>query len=207
LPSGGSDDLILATPIEWVQLVVTVGLGLVTAFIGFTVSRLKARQEVAVNVSEKLFTAYQKLWATMEVASTAHGMLGERPLTSEQLKDLFKSMRAWYYEDGNGMLLVDPIRAIYLTATYNLICPDSDVVPASLAEKLRNPDVARGDIAVQQLALLRTALLHDIGIYARGPKFRPLGEGDDEFLRWCGADPTREPWSESRRLRRRGVSG
>ena len=89
------------------------------------------RSEVEANVAEKRFAAYAALWATTKDASPMRGA----PLTPIERSQLFNKLTDWYYDGGQGMLLTEPTRNIYLRAKKNLTCPIEELVPESLAEQ------------------------------------------------------------------------
>lgn len=187
-----------STVTDTLGIVVTLLLGAITAYVGLSV-RLKARQEVATTVSERRFSAYAALWAETAVAAPMLAA-GRPPLTGDQLAELYRQLTAWYYKAGNGMLLSEQARAVYLGAKNNLVCPIDDYVPESLRATVLKE--GRSDAAIRQLSLLRTAMRGDLEIYA-GPWGKELNEQDGEFLRACKVDPAQEPWRSVTRRQER----
>jgi hypothetical protein len=107
------------------------------------------------------------------------------PLTPIERSQLFNKLTDWYYDGGQGMLLTEPTRNIYLRAKKNLTCPIEELVPESLAEQVaRDGDAVRGQASIDQLSLLRTSMRADIRIYTQ-PYDEELSREDVAFLEAC----------------------
>jgi O-glycosyl hydrolase len=126
-----------------------------------------------------------------------------KPLSPEDRKALFDAMTNWYFEGGQGMLLGEAARDVYLRAKANLTCADADLVPISLAAEVAAGRVDRSTLSKQQLSFLRTALRADMRIFAEpyGPPAQAL-EGDTRargraFLEECNIDVARRPWRDA----------
>jgi len=94
---------------EGIGIAVTTVLTLAGLYFGNSL-RLKTRAEVNANVAEKRFAAYAALWAQTKIASPMRGT----PLTPAERSHLYEKLTDWYYDDGNGMLLTEGTRNIYL---------------------------------------------------------------------------------------------
>jgi hypothetical protein len=177
---------------EWIGIAVTAVLGLAGLYFANSL-RLRTRAEVEAGVAEKRFAAYAALWAHTKMASPMRGA----PLTADERKDLYNKLTDWYYDDGNGMLLTERTRNIYLNAKKNLTCPTEDLVPESLAEQVaREGDAVRGQASIDQLSLLRTSMRADIRIFTE-PFKETLKPADIAFLDASKVDLNSPPWREA----------
>jgi hypothetical protein len=128
---------------EWVGIVITaVGVVITAAAVYYGNNlRRRTRAEIEARVAEKRLPAYAALWEKTKVASP----MRDSPLTLDERSDLFRDLTDWYYDDGNGMLLTEATRNIYLKAKANLTCPVEELVPATTRRKLAlEGDAARG---------------------------------------------------------------
>ncbi len=179
---------------EWIGIAVTAVLTLAGLYFGNAL-RLKTRTEVEANVAEKRFAAYAALWAQTKTASPMRRV----PLTRAERSQLYDQLTDWYYDGGNGMLLTEETRNIYLQAKKNLICPTEELVPESLVEQaVRDGDAARGQASIDQLSLLRTSMRADIRIYTQ-PYDEELSPEDIGFLKASKVDLRRPPWRDARK--------
>jgi hypothetical protein len=180
---------------EWVGIAVTAVLTLVGLYFANSL-RLRTRAEIEKGVAEKRFEAYAKLWAHTKVASPMRGS----PLTETERKDLYRALTDWYYDDGNGMLLTEQTRNIYLNAKRNLTSPDIDLVPETLATRVlaanTDRELIRGQASIDQLSILRTSMRADIRIFTE-PYKETLKPEDKAFLTSCKVDLTRQPWHDA----------
>ncbi len=181
---------------QWVDIAVTIVLGVVGLYLAHSF-----RRQVQAKVADKRFDSYGALWSKLKVASPLRRVTGEGPLDAEERRKLYDACTDWYFDAGNGMLLSEQARNIYLAAKENLICEVDALRPASLQERVRaahDPDAVRGWESMRQFSLLRTAMRGDIAIYT-SPWGESLDESDKEFLRACRVDLSREPWRSSAR--------
>jgi hypothetical protein len=148
-----------------------------------------------LKIAEQRIDAYRKLWNVMGPARPSRLDPPESagPVSASDAGELYKSMTAWYFENGNGMMLTETTRAMYLEAkrllgAYSACAPDD---PASEAEGKRR---------MRELSLLRTQMKFDLAIYGL---FYPgsLDEQDEQFIRACGIDPATWARPLSHRLR------
>jgi hypothetical protein len=193
---------VLGTVSDWLGVGVTAALGLAGLYLAHSLER-RTQTDLRAKVADKRFASYAALWATMGVASPMRLVTGTGPLRPREREELFESFSSWYYNKGNGMLLSEEVRNIYLTVAVNLICDVARLRPASLASAVGasvDPEAIRGAAAIRQVSLLRTALRADLSLYAR-PWGQDLTEDDLRFLGSCGVDVTREPWRSSSKSR------
>jgi hypothetical protein len=149
----------------WIDIAVTVLLGVVGLYLANSI-----RRQIQARVAEKRFDSYGKLWAELKVASPLRRVTGEGPLSQDERHTLYGKLTDWYYDSGNGMLLSQETRNIYLAAKENLICEVDALKPASLQKQVQasdDPDTIRGWASIRQFSLLRTAMRGDIAIYPR----------------------------------------
>jgi len=152
------------------------------------------RRQIKLATTETQLEAYAALWEILKVASLTRLRQPEpKPLTSQERKDLDDKITAWYYKDGNGMLLGEGTRNVFMQARKNLICPFEQIQPKSLQTEERRTDEGRGMLSMRQLSLLRTRMKADLEIY--GLIFCGDLEPDDKaFLEQCGERLSRKPW-------------
>jgi len=183
---------------EWVQLLVSVAIAVVGLYFANSIDR-RTKADLKVKVAEKRFEAYGAMWAETIVAAPSRAYTGEGPPMAADRAKLHASLTAWYYAKGNGMLLAEETRNIYLVAKRNLICKVEDLEPSTLARRIRvsqEQDRERGEASTRQLSLLRTSMRGDLDIFTR-PYGEDLSSEDREFLVACGVDLDREPWAHS----------
>jgi hypothetical protein len=152
------------------------------------------RRRITLQITERRLQAYVALWEQMKVASPMR-LYGPdpQPLTSQERKELYDQFTSWYYDNGNGMLLGQETRNLYLCAKKNLVCPFEKIEPKSLQTEERKTDEGRGRLSMRQLSLLRTRMKADLEIY--GSYFFGKLEPDDKvFLKHCRQQLHRRPW-------------
>ena len=180
---------------DQVALAVTTVVTLVGLYFANSL-RLRTRAEVESDVASKRFDAYAALWSTMASASP----MRDAPLTKVERVRLFDDFTRWYFEGGNGMLLTEQSRNIYLTAKRNLTCPDGELVPDALAARVETGgDDVRGEACKKQLSLLRSSLRADIRIYTDPYDESPSHE-DVAFLKACKVKLDEQPWKRALRV-------
>jgi len=144
---------------EWAGIAITAVLTIVGLYFANSL-RLRTRADVERGVAEKRSTAYAALWAHTKVASPTRAS----PLTEGERACLYRTLTDWYYDDGNGMLLTEQTRNIYLNAKRNLTCPDDKLVPETLAQHVlasqADRETLRGQASIDQLSLLLDARRH-----------------------------------------------
>src|SRR5215210_742899 len=114
------------------QILVTVFLGLIGLYLAHNL-----RRQLKLRITDKRLGAYASLWSLTEVASpTRLEKANPSPLIRTEREQLFKELVSWYYDDGNGMLLGENTRNLYLRAKDNLICPLDRFQPKSVRLRL-----------------------------------------------------------------------
>jgi hypothetical protein len=190
---------------EWVGIVITAGGIAITAVLSLAALyygnnlRRRTRAEMEARVAEKRLPAYAALWEKTKIASPMRGS----PLSLGERSELFDSLTDWYYDCGNGMLLTEATRNIYLKAKANLTCPAKKLVPASLRDRAAEDDAARGWASIEQLSLLRTSMRADVEIFTQ-PYDEELSPDDVAFLEAAKVDLGRPPWRDA--VRRESVT-
>ncbi|MCF6155914.1 MAG: hypothetical protein E3K36_11825 [Candidatus Brocadia sp.] len=152
------------------NVIVTVFLGLV----GFYLTH-SFRRQVKQKTADGRMRSYAELWEITGVARSTrikewHAEELKGPLTQDERMKLYVALTKWYYENGNGMVLGDNTRRLYLTAKDNLICPDEALKPSKLYEILKklsdeNRIEKRGHLSIRQLSLLRARMRADLEVY------------------------------------------
>jgi hypothetical protein len=178
---------------DWATIGVTAVLGVSGLYLGQSVRR-KTRAEVEAHVAERRLQAYGDLWQRTITAAPSNG----KALTEHERSSLYGALTEWYFAQGNGMVLSEDTRAIYLTVKNNLVCPAHDVQPKALRHSIEaaepgEADALRGEALVRQLSLMRTSMRADLLVYS-GPWGRKLGQDDRRFLAACGISRWHRPW-------------
>ncbi len=189
------------------NVIVTVILGI----IGFYLAH-SYRRNLALRVAEKRLAAYAALWSRMICASPVRVTNWKnKPLMPEEREKLFDDFTAWYYENGNGMLLGGGTRSIYLRVKDNLVCPIEHYEPESVRKKLEKmsheeQEKERGRLSIRQLSLLRSRMKADLDVYGSA-YHTELNDDDKALLRWCGEDPSSKAWSGRQRNNEKTTRG
>jgi hypothetical protein len=184
---------------NWIDIAVTVGLGLVGLYFAHGY-----RHQRKLRLAEARRSAYAQLWELMGVAApTRLDTTGPQGgLSADERGTLFEAMTAWYYRNGNGMLLEPTSRAIFFGAKHNLTCPDDQLKPPEVLSSFPSGvgvDQKRGCLSIRQLSLLRTQLMSDLAIYGT-PTVRQLREHERDFLeKECHVKLDRKPWKRAAR--------
>lgn len=170
---------------ETAQLVVTS----VIALVGLYAANSLRRQQ-RLKIAEKRISAYRALWEVMEPARITRldEEGGQGPITPAEAVGIRKEMIHWYYAGGNGILLTQATKSLYLLACRRLIA------------KGENDGFQR----MRELSILRTQMALDLDPF--DVVFLP-DYSDSEFLSDAGIDPrrwARGPWYK-RVMRRSGV--
>jgi hypothetical protein len=182
------------------ELVITT----IIAVIGLYLANSFRRQQ-RLRIAEQRLEAYRHLWSRMLVARPTRLEAPEElgPLTRAEAATLYREMTQWYFADGNGMLLSDPSKEMYLLAKRRL---------GRYAVGLDGADEAGARRRMRELSLLRSQMKADLAIYGVF-YFDSLDVEDKEFLRAAGMNPWlwQRPWHEllsnARRRRRAAKSG
>jgi hypothetical protein len=178
--------------------VATLVVGIATIFFAYGY-----RRQLKLRTADRRINAYADLWSALYVARPTRQEVKGEVLSRTERDELHEQMTKWYFTNGNGMLLTQETRQLYLTAKRNLITADDGLLPeiarvriARLAEDAR--EAAHGELAMRQLSLLRTQMKADLDIYGR-VYGKELDAEDRQFLRDCNLNPSRKPWRAGRR--------
>jgi hypothetical protein len=165
-------------------------IGTAIAIIGLYLTHSLRRQQ-RLRVAEKRLDSYRDLWGLMAVARPTRLTEADRkgPLTRKEAKDLYDDTTEWYFGNGNGMLLMDPTKMLYLNAKKEL-----DKYAHGEGDDWRT----EGERVIRQLSLLRTQMKLDLDIYGHSYFDDELNDDDRAFLRKAGIDPAR--WGRPSRL-------
>jgi hypothetical protein len=148
------------------------------------------RRHQRLKVADQRMTAYSSLWQIMELA---------RPIRLETWDDagalrrgearlLCDQMTTWYYESGNGMVLTNDTKNMYVLAKKKL---GRYSIAVDLAWE------HEGKQLIRDLSLLRTQMKRDLNIYGVFYFGDDRSEEDEAFLRDVGFNPktwARPPW-------------
>src|SRR5437588_11994543 len=86
------------------QIIVTSPITLTGLYLAYSFHR-----QQRLKVAEQRIEAYRRLWSVMEAARPSRLDPPESagPITAAQARTLYDDMTAWYFENGNGMLLTE----------------------------------------------------------------------------------------------------
>lgn len=127
------------------SLVIGVFLAAVGWWLNTQLEKFRSRQEWERQKQTKRLNAYQNLWSLTEVVSPSV----IRSYTDEEKQNLSERLRAWYYDEGNGLFLPLKTADLCLRAKRTL----DEGADAT-------PDAIRG-----AFSSLRTQLKVDMGVY------------------------------------------
>jgi hypothetical protein len=180
------------------ELIATIALGLIGLYLAHGY-----RRQARLRLAEVRRSAYALLWEETGLAAPTRleGAGAEGTLSASERQRLYQRLTNWYYRDGNGMLLEQASREIYLTAKHNLTCDSRDLRPDGLLELLPtclSDDQKRGCLSIRQLSLLRTQMKADLAIFGH-PYVRRLADHERLFLKRCGVNLRHRPWRKAAR--------
>jgi hypothetical protein len=160
------------------------------------------RRQTSLKIAEQRIASYRELWMLMGVVrptrlseaersgvlatDDAHSAVG--PLTRREASSLYQAMTRWYFDAGNGLLLTNTTKWLYLEAKKRL----GDFAAADNTEWERE-----GERRINELSLLRLQMRSDLDIYGVSYFGEPDDDDDRAFLKAAGIDPTkwgRPPW-------------
>jgi hypothetical protein len=160
------------------QLVITT----LIALIGLHLAHSYRRQQ-RLRIAERRLDAYGELWALMEVARPTRvkdvSVDREGPLTRKEARKLYQEMTHWYFGSGNGLLVPDTTKQLYLEVKSRL---------GDYAEGDEAPSDAEGTKRIAELGLLRAQMRLDLDMYS----VPYLPSEDRQLLADAGIDP--EGW-------------
>jgi hypothetical protein len=180
----------------WIELATTT----VIAVVGLYLANGYRRQS-RVRLAEARRSAYAQLWEKTMLAAPTRLEGAEGALRLEERTRLHQDLTNWYYRNGNGMLLDNRTRRIYLDAKHNLTCLSSNTRPDGVLQLLPvrlSEEAKRGCLSMRQLSLLRTQMKVDLAIFG-DPYVRHLADHERLFLKNCGVSLYRKPWRKAAR--------
>lgn len=163
----------------------------VTGAVGYLAYSLNRR--ISFEITQRRIDAYASLWERMEVATPVRTKMVDQPLQCHEMVALFNVMTSWYYEQGNGMLLTNSTRNMYLAVKHNLICCSRYIEPEELRCVYDDNLVKRGRLSIRQLSLLRTRMKADLQVFGT-PFYGKLDLYDAKFLSGCKESLYKRPW-------------
>lgn len=132
------------------QLIVSSAIALVVTGAGLYIAN-SLRLQTRIKLLEVRVEAYRKLFELTEITSPTR--LGRSESLSEQeSKELGKAIYAWYYKNGNGLLMPNRTRLML----------------QALQQKLQGEPLQRlpSDPILREVAQFRHALRRDVGVFA-----------------------------------------
>lgn len=184
------------------QLVITS----LVAVVGLYLAHSYRRQQ-RLRIAERRLDAYANLWALMEVARPTRvkdvSVDREGPLTREEARELYRQMTHWYFASGNGLLVPDTTKKLYLKVKARL---------GTYAEGGGSSSEDEGTRRIEELGVLRQQMRLDLEIYSvpylRSPdeKSRELFDAADIDPSGWGTPPWRSRMAERIRKTTRGIT-
>jgi hypothetical protein len=160
------------------QLVITT----LIALIGLHLAHSYRRQQ-RLRIAERRLDAYGELWALMEVARPTRvkdvSVDREGPLTRKEARKLYQEMTHWYFGSGNGLLVPDTTKQLYLEVKSRL---------GHYAEGGDPPSDTEGKKRIAELGLLREKMRLDLDIYSV-PYLPSPDQESRKLLAAAGIDP------------------
>jgi hypothetical protein len=206
--------------LEYANFIVGAAIALLGLFLAHNL-----RRQYRLKIAEERIVSYRNLWRILEIATPerldpAYGK-GRIPLKPSEAGRLYIQMTKWYYESGNGMMLPDNTKVMFIKAKKRLASYSVNYDDADSADS-NSPWQVDGQRRMRELSLLRTQMKLDLDIYGvfyfasreqateegADREETELRDADLDFLRACGFSPTkwgRLPWYRRwyRRLGRR----
>jgi hypothetical protein len=171
--------------VDVAQLVITS----LVALIGLYLAHSYRRQQ-RLRIAERRLDAYGELWTLTEVARPTRvkdvSVDREGPLKRDEARTLYRDMTHWYFGSGNGLLLPDATKDLYLKVKARL---------GAYAEGGDSPSDQEGTQRIEELGLLRAQMRLDLDIYSVPYLSSPDPESTrlrTELLDAAGIDP--EGW-------------
>jgi hypothetical protein len=193
-----TDTVLRSVELAISSLLVVVGLYLAHNF----------RRQLQLKMADRRAEAYGRLWALMGVAGPWRVETGQGLMDETERRSLYHGMSSWYFS-GDGMLLQEKTRELYLNAKFNLVCDDHklrltletkedrDRLDAALKKRHDQLERWRSLLSMRQLSLLRTQMKSDLEI--RGYTYQgDLTWLDIAFLKTARIDLGKRPWKASR---------
>ena len=171
--------------VDVAQLVITA----LVALIGLYLAHSYRRQQ-RLRVAERRLDAYGALWKLMEDARPTRikdvSVDTQGPLTRDEARKLYSKMTEWYFGSGNGLLLTDETKNLYLRVKKRL---------GDYAVGDDPPSEEEGKQRIMEIGLLRAQMRLDLDIYSVPYLSSPDPEGaqlQKDLLAEAGIDP--EEW-------------
>lgn len=190
---------------DWANVIVTTLLTGAGLWLAWNYGR-----QLRVSLASRRLDAYMGLWERTGYAAPVR--LDQRVAGSDESpwslvlsfsdrRRLYAELTAWYYADGNGILLSKKSRSIYLAAKNNLVCPDHDLEPKELQGYFayrRGPNwtltqAERGCLSIRQFSLLRAQMKADLASYGI-PFISSIQAHELAFLLGLEINVLRRPW-------------
>jgi hypothetical protein len=175
------------------SLLVVVGLFLANNF----------RRQLQLKMVDRRAEAYGRLWALMRVAGPWRVETEQGLMDKTERWNLYHGMSSWYFS-GDGMLLEEKTRELYLNAKFNLVCEDyklrlnleaqdRDKLDGELKKQHDQLDSWRSLLSMRELSLLRTQMKSDLEIlgYTYQGELTWL---DVAFLKTAPINLRKRPW-------------
>jgi hypothetical protein len=142
--------------VDVAQLVITS----LVALIGLYLTHSFRRQQ-QLRIAERRLDAYRELWRLMEVARPTRikdvSVDGEGPLRREEARELYDQMTHWYFGSGNGLLVPEATKELYLRVKARL---------GFYAVGSDEAYEAEGRQRIIEIGLLRAQMRLDLDIYS-----------------------------------------
>ena len=145
------------------------------------------RRQQRVLVADRRLDAYGELWALLEVARPTRirdvSVDLEGPLTRDEARTLYRNMTHWCVGSGNGLLLPDATKSLYLKVKARL---------GDYALGGNSPFQEEGKQRIEEIGLLRAQMRLDLDIYSVPYLSSPARASSDlrtELLDDAGIDP------------------
>jgi hypothetical protein len=159
------------------------------ALIGLYLAHSYRRQQ-RLRIAERRLDSYGELWALMEVARPTRikdvSVDREGPLKRDEARKLYQDMTHWYFGSGNGLLLPDATKDLYLKVKKRL---------GDYAVGRDSPSGGDGKQRIMEIGLLRAQMRLDLDIYSVPYLSSPDPESTklkEDLLDAAGIDP--EGW-------------
>jgi hypothetical protein len=153
------------------ELVINSVIALVGLYLAYNL-----RRHQNLKIAEQRIGAYSGLWEIMELAQPTRLKQsgGVRPLSPTEARTLGEHMTAWYYKSGNGMMLTNDTKEMYVNAKDRLV-----------DYSWRSETCDFGEQLIHDLSILRTQMKRDLNIYG-ALYYSKLTDADREFLHDAG---------------------
>lgn len=178
----------MVSDISDIASIVGAAAGVGIAGIG-AYATMSYKHQVRARLADARRAAYGSLWQITGLAAPSRLQTAGRRgvLTRKERAEIHQLMVDWYYKDGNGMLLDEPTRTVFLRAKDNLVAREDELKPKGILQLLpadMSSEDRQGCMSIRQLSLLRTQMKADFSIYGF-PYVTGLSEHERQFLEGC----------------------